>query len=337
MKVVVLEGTHKLAVGTAETPKPDGYHVLIQIDKTGICGSETHFWYDIGDSMKGTVLGHEYCGTVLDPGANKDLKVGDRVTSEAMGCGKCDLCRAGHQNVCFDTPLLMGGFGEVAICVPDAAVKVPDNVSSIEAAMVEPIATSLHAVNRANIKIGDKVCIIGGGIIGLGVASFAKMNGASKVVLVEANMEKAKKILAMGDVDAIFDALDENCVEKLKEYTGGPGFDVAFECSGAGPAVATAIKVVKRATKVMLVGGSPADTNGIPLSHALLGEVNLITVYAYSRDEFLRVMEAMGEGRINAEKYATKIVTLDEVPQVFEDLRNRRIDDVKVIIDVAKK
>ncbi|HML31855.1 zinc-dependent alcohol dehydrogenase [Sporomusa sphaeroides] len=337
MKAVVLEGTHKLAVRTVEAPKPDGYHVLIQIDKTGICGSETHFWYDIGDQMKGTIMGHEYCGTVIDPGASKDLKIGDRVTTEANGCNKCDLCRDGHQNVCFETPLLMGGFSEVAVCVPDKAVKVPDNVSSIAAAMVEPLATSLRAVNRANIKIGDKVCIIGGGIIGLGVANYAKLNGASKVVLVEANMGKARKILANGDVDAIFDAMDDDCVEKLKEYTGGPGFDVAFECSGAGPAVATAIKVVKRTTKVILVGGSPVDTNGIPLSHALLGEVNLITVYAYSRDEFLRVMKTMAEGRINAEKYATKIVTLDEVPQVFEDLRNRRIDDVKVIIDVAKK
>lgn len=335
MKAVVLEGTHKLAVHTVEAPKPDGYHVLIQVEKTAICGSETHFWYDIGDTMQGTILGHEYCGTVLDPGANEDLKAGDRVTSEAMGCGKCDLCQAGHRNVCFNTPLLMGGFGEVAICVPAAAIKVPDHVSSVEAAMVEPIATSLHAVNTANIKIGDKVCIIGGGILGLGSANYARLAGASKVILVEANMEKAKKALAMGDVDAIFDA-KEDCVEKLMEYTGGAGFDRVFECSGAAPAVTTALKVVKRKGKVILVGGSPTDTN-VPLSIALFGEVQILPIYAYTRTDFLRAMETIAEGRINVKKYATRFVTLDEVPQVFEDINNRKINDVKVIIDVAQK
>lgn len=337
MKVVSLERTHKLEVMQKDAPKPDGNLAVIQIDKCGICGSETHFWYDIGDQMKGTIMGHEYAGIVVDPGSNTKFKKGDRVVPIATcGCGKCYLCHEGNSNVCQSEPLYMGGYGEYTICNADSMFKIPDGLSFLEACMTEPCATGLHAVNYANVKVGDTVCVIGAGIIGLSCAVFSKLAGAKRVALIDINMKKAQKALEWGDVDAIFDGSDEKLNEKLMEYNGGIGFDKIFECSGAPACQANTTKITRRKGKIVFVGAAPVDTP-MPLSDALFGEMDLLSVYAYSWDDFEKTLEAIADGRLNVKNYGSKVITLDEVPQAFDDIVNRRVDDIKVIIDVSKK
>ena len=205
MKCVKIKGVKKFEIGDIPEPKSQDGSVVIDVKKCGICGSDIHYW-DAGEPV-GLVMGHEYCGIVTNPGAREDLKVGDRVTALPISpCGHCSACVTGNPQYCPETwthatGLSLTNPGALAPKMairPDMVLKVPDNVSDDEVAMVEPSAVGLHAVHLANIKVGEKVLVIGGGIIGLVSAMFAKMEGASYVALSETNDARGEKSIRLG-------------------------------------------------------------------------------------------------------------------------------------------
>ena len=200
MRCVKLKDVKEFEISEIDEPVSVDGSVLIDVKKSGICGSDIHHW-DTGEPA-GLVMGHEYCGVVYNPGSREDLKVGDRVTALPISpCGHCSACLTGNPQYCSETWTRATGLSltnpgalapKMAIR-PDMVLKVPDSVSDDEVAMVEPSAVGLHAVHLADIKIGEKVLVIGGGIIGLVSAMFAKMEGASYVALSETNDARGKK------------------------------------------------------------------------------------------------------------------------------------------------
>ena len=180
MLAVVIKGKRRLSVVETEAPRADGEKVIIKVSGVGICGSDLHAWDHGG--MVGLIMGHELGGTVVDPGALKDsLKVGDRVTAlPANPCGQCDPCKSGKPNLCVNmlaaAPGLTapGAYAQFFASRPDMVRKLPDTVSDVEAALIEPTAVALHAIRLAGLKPGDKVLVTGGGIIGLLSAAWAR-------------------------------------------------------------------------------------------------------------------------------------------------------------------
>jgi 2-desacetyl-2-hydroxyethyl bacteriochlorophyllide A dehydrogenase len=334
MKAVVVEGYHKLAVREKETPKPDGIKVIIKVSMCGICGSDYHYYYDNGDSLKGWVLGHEYGGTVIDPGARADLKAGDRVgIFGCRGCSKCALCQNGLTHLCRELGLNHGGYGEYASREPELVAKLPDEVSLVDAAMLEPLANSVHAVRKAGVYNCAKVLIIGGGIIGTTCSLAARNAGATFVALVEVNMFRAQKSLERGDCDAIFNARDEDINDKLIMTNGGRGYDFVFECSGTASGMNLAIANVYPGGTIVLIGVS-SEPSLINLSPLVLKEIKLQASYGYLQADYFDAMELVQRKKIKLSQFATKYIKLDEVPQTFTDLRENIIKDTKVIIDV---
>ncbi|OLS33773.1 zinc-binding dehydrogenase [Bacillus sp. MRMR6] len=343
MEALVLEGKRNIVLREIETPKANGHDVIIKVEKCGICGGDFHFLYDSGDSLKGLVMGHEFSGTVVDPGANTELSVGDRVTaSPENSCGTCSLCKMGNQNACaknFSAGFGLsvgyrGAYAEYAAVRPDMVMKIPESLSFTEAALVEPAAVGLHAVNRGKVGVGDKVLIIGAGIIGLACATFARLAGASYVALLETNMSKANNALNFGDVDKIFDAKEEDSIQKAIDSNGGVGFDKVFECSGAEAGMVSALRVTKPKGTIIVVGAA-AQNISIPLYLSIFGEFDIKPTYAYTAAEFKTAMNFISSGAVDVKKYATKEVKMVDVPKVFDDLVNGRLENPKVIIDVA--
>ena len=156
---------------------------------------------------------------------------------------------------------------------------LPDEICDEEASMIEPSAVSLHAVKLADIMVGDKVCIIGGGIIGLLAAEFAKKEGATYVAMLETNEARGNKSLKYGYVDEYYNALDEKTIPLLKEKTGG--FDKVIECCGNSSAVSEAIMLTKNGGKIVLVGVSMEPIT-IPSVIAVMGEISMLGSIAYS-------------------------------------------------------
>ena len=177
-----------------------------------------------------------------------------------------------------------GGYAEFTSCRPDLVKIIPDEMTYDEASMVEPAAVSLHAVSLADIKVGTKVLVIGGGIIGLMACEFAKLDGASYIAMLETNMQRAKKATTVGKADEYFDATNPEVVQELIEKTHG-GFDVVIECCGNSAAVSEAIATVRPGGSIVLVGVSMNPVT-IPTIAAVMGEVSITGAIAYTEKEF---------------------------------------------------
>lgn len=336
MKCVKIKGQKEFEISEIEKPTSKNGSVIFKVNACGICGSDIHYW--ASGSPVGLVMGHEFAGTVIDPGARTDLKAGDRVTGLPISpCGKCHPCKTGNVQYCLNTwneavGLSLtnpGGYAEFSSCRSDMIKKIPNGVSNEEACMVEPSAVSLHAVNLASIKIGEKVLIIGGGIIGLMAAEFAKLNGASYVALLETNPKRGKKSIKYGKVDEYYNALEEGIIEKLFTKTQG-GFDKVIECCGNGPAVSEAIMAVKPGGKIILVGVS-LEPISIPTVVTVMREVDMQGAIAYTEEEFEKCLELIDKKIINVKKYIDDIVPLEKAQKSFERLTSGQDDAIKII------
>jgi len=336
MKCVKLVDVKKLELSEMDMPVSKNGSVVFKVESAGICGSDIHNWH--GGNPVGLVLGHEFSGTVIDPGSRDDLKVGDRITGLPISpCGVCEACKNGSPQYCAVTwsdavGLSLtnpGGYAEYSSCRADYVKKLPDNVSFDEGCMVEPSAVSLHAVNLADVKVGDRVLVVGAGIIGLMAAEFAKLDGASYVAMVEVNARRGEKSKTYGFVDEYFDAKDEKVMEKLMVASNG-GFDKVIECCGNGAAVSESIMAVKPGGTVVLVGVSTEPVT-VPLVLGVMREVKLQGAIAYTETEFEDVIRLISEKRLDVCKYIDARVGLDKAQESFERLTNGNDDAIKIV------
>lgn len=336
MKCVSISGEKKLVLKEINKPVSKDGSVVIEVRSCGICGSDIHNW--VSGNPVGLVMGHEFAGVVVDPGSRLDLKKGDKVTGLPISpCGKCDACLSGNYQYCADTWTYAvglslsnsGGYAEYTSCRADMVRKIPGNVSYDAACMVEPSAVGLHAVNLASIKIGDSVLIVGGGIIGLMAAEFAKMNGAGYVAVLETNKKRGRKAVSYGKVDEYFDATDAKTIANLITKTNG-GFDKVIECCGVSQAVGEALMCVKPGGTVILAGVSIDNVN-IPSAICVMKEVNMQGSIAYTPNEFDICLDLIASKKINVTKYIDDYIKLEQAQEAFERLTSGKDSAVKII------
>ncbi len=342
MKCVAIKGAKEFEIKDIEAPKADGKKVIIDIKKTGICGSDIHYW--VSGEPKGLVMGHEFAGVVVDPGDRLDLKVGDRVTALPISpCGKCEACINGNVQFCQETWTYAvglsldnpGGLTSRIAVRSDMVLKVPDNMQDEEVAMVEPTAVGLHAAHLGRIAVGDDVLVIGGGIIGLVSATFAKMEGASFVALTETNPARGEKSVKLKAADAWYNALDEKTVPTLMEKTHG-GFDVVIECVGNAAAVNSALSLVKPGGIVVLVGVS-LEPIAIYSALAVTKELVVQGAIAYDVNEFKSCINLISEKKIDVKKFVDDVVPLHGVQASYERLTSGTDSAVKILVDPNKE
>lgn len=338
MKACAIKGIKEFEIKEIEEPVSKDGKVIVDILKTGICGSDIHYW-EKGEPV-GLVMGHEFCGVVVDPGDRIDLKVGDRVTALPISpCGKCEACLKGDVQYCSQTwnqavGLSLenpGGLTKRIAIRADMVLKIPDNMSDEEAAMVEPLAVGLHAAHLGRIAVGDDVLVVGGGIIGLASAMFAKLEGASNVVLTETNPKRGEKAVKLGVADKWYNALEEKMVPELIASTNG-GFDVVIECVGNSAAVNSAITMVKPGGIVVLVG---VATDAIPTYTvmAVMKELILQGAIAYTYNEFKSCIKLIADKKIDVKKFIDDIVPLEMAQKSYERLTSGDDEAVKILVD----
>ena len=341
MKAVAIKGVRQFEIKDIPEPKSDGKKVIIEVSKAGICGSDIHYW--VNGEPKGLVMGHEFAGVVVDPGDRLDLVKGDRVTALPISpCGECEACRNGDVQFCpktwneavglsIDNP---GGLTSKIAIRSDMVIKVPDNVTDEEVAMVEPLAVGLHAAHLGRIAVGDDVLVIGAGIIGLASAEFAKKEGASYVAITETNKARGEKAVDLGVADEYYDATDKDLVENLMAKTNG-GFDVVIECVGNGAAVNSAISMVKPGGIVVLVG---VATDAVPTYTvmAVMKELVVQGAIAYTYNEFKSCIDLISRKQVDVLKFVDDIVPLERVQEAYERLTSGTDAAVKILVDPSK-
>lgn len=338
MKCAKIKGEKEFFIDDIKIPEKDGNNVIIEVSKAGICGSDIHYW--VSGEPVGLVMGHEFSGKVIDPGSRRDIQVNDRVTALPISpCGNCRACNDGNPQYCLKTwdnavGLSLnnpGAYTEVIKVRPDMVVKIPDGVSDIEGAMVEPVAVGLHAVHLANIQVGEKVLVIGGGIIGVISAMFARMEGASYVALAEVNEGRGNKAVSLKVADEFINTSKEDYLKIINEKVG-EGFDVVIECCGNDPAVSTAIMSTRPGGKIILVGVSQKPIT-IPTVVSVLREITMIGSIGYTKEEFITSLELIANKKIDVSKFVDKVLPLLNIQEAYEELTNGVTSSIKIIID----
>ena len=196
MKTAVMTDIRKVRIEEREKPVPKEGEVLVKVEYVGICGSDLHYYESgrIGNFIVEPpfVLGHEAGGTVVEVGSGvSHLKVGDRVALEpGKTCGHCEHCKEGKYNLCedvifFATPPVDGVFQEYVAHEAGLCFKLPDNVSTLEGALVEPLSVGLHAAMQGGAHIGQTAVVTGAGCIGLVSLLALKAMGVSRVIVVD--------------------------------------------------------------------------------------------------------------------------------------------------------
>ncbi len=254
--------------------------VLIRVAYSGICGTDIHILHDQFAYYPPVILGHEFSGEVAALGGKvTSFAVGDRVVGEPhnRACGKCYLCRNGHIQNCMDKRSIGwgidGSFTDYVV-MPEALLhKIPDGLSLAEAAMAEPCAIVAHQLlERARITPGDTVVIMGVGPIGLLSAQMAKIAGAGKVILcgTSADTDYRLKIADMLDCYDLFINVQTQDAAAIIAKETGIGADLVVEASGAGSAIRTAIRVLKKWGTLCAIGMTGAPTVEIPWNEAMM-------------------------------------------------------------------
>ena len=342
MKAGVLAGPERIEIKEVPVPNVGAGEIEIKVSACGVCGSDIHMWKTGKswgpESDSAFFMGHEFCGVVTNPG-DSDFKVGDRVVFWAnLYCGECDMCRAGKEQLCRDVNgtnyigfVCNGAYAEKYVGKASNAYLLPDSVSDVVAGLIDPLMVAYHAVKQANLKLHDKVLVVGNGIIGQLIGGLAKKAGASVLAMSKVNDRKVGKAKEIGDFDLYFDGNDPERERKMKEASNG-GFDVAFEVVGAGETLATCIDGVKPGGEIIMIGNSITPTVPFDMNRAVLREIKLIGSVSCTRREFEETIDLIASGVIDPEKYVTDVLPLSELQQAFERLTSKTDPVLKIVI-----
>ena len=251
-----------------EVPVPDikADEVLLRVEAAGICGSDIPRVFEKGTYHFPTIPGHEFAGVIVDVNPGDEALMGKTAAVfPIIPCGKCEACQIGEYAQCSDYDYYGsrrdGGFAEYIAVKKWNLVFVPEGIPPEHAAMAEPCAVAIHALNQAGINLGDVVIIFGAGTIGLLAAQAAKAWGASQVVLAEPDASKQAFARRLGFEHCI-DPGNQDTTEYVKSLSGGKGANLALDAAGVSSAVESCFYAVRNFGRVVLMG-NPAKNMDI--------------------------------------------------------------------------
>ena len=340
-----MRGIDKMIIKEIPVPEIGKKEVLVSLEYVGICGSDVHYFHNgcCGsykvDLSEDYMLGHECAGTIVKVGEEVEkLKVGDRVALEpGITCGECEQCKSGHYNLCPDVVFLatppVQGCNEEYIAFPEnMCFKLPDNVSTKEGALIEPLSVGFYASEQGGVKTGDTVVILGSGCIGLVTLLACKAHGAGKIIvadLVEARLQKALEIGAT----EVINSGKEDALKKIEELTNGRGADVVFETAGSPVTIAQTPFIVRRGGVITLVGISAKEEINYNFAQIMDKEATIKSVFRY-RNIYPKAIAAVSGGAINVKGIVTHEFDLDHIQEAYDEAVNNKTDLVKAVIKV---
>ena len=316
MKAVVLSAIDNLATIEVEKPKAVAGKSVIKILACGICGTDRHIYKGEYPSAKPVILGHEFGGVIEEVGPGSKFKVGQVVSIDPnIICGTCVDCKAGRTAFCPDLTALgvniNGGLAEYVLTPDTQIYPVVDGLNPLHLAFIEPLACSIRGLDLANLKGGEKVAILGGGVIGLLVVQLAKLAGASEIVLVTRQKFRRDVALQIG-ATRVVDPKAEEIEKSIKDM------DVTFECAGANETFKQSQVITRRGGSVIILGLTAADTN------LEINPFSIVVNELRIQGSFLnpltqgRAAELVGSGKLNLDVMISKVVDLEGVKAILD-------------------
>ena len=311
--------------------------VKLQIAACGICGTDIHIINGTWGCRPPVVLGHEWCGIVVDTGPGvRHLAIGDRVVASnpAQTCGVCYYCNAGNPFMCPDRVsagyMIDGAFADFLCIDARRCHSLPDHVTFREAALGEPLAVAIHAaIERTTVHAGDLVLISGPGAIGLLTMQIAKLEGARVIIAGLARDKRRLDCARELGADMLVNVEEHNVVDIVRSESHGRGADLVYECSGNALSLAHCWQAVRKGGTLSPLGVYPGpfetDFNSI-----MMKELNVIGSYGYVWTSWERTVQLLAEHRINVNAMISHEFTLEEYQQAFEVTQDG--SGIKVVI-----
>lgn len=328
-------------------PEPGPGEALIRVTVTTVCGSDLHTYIDgrLGDTIiqSPVILGHEFAGEVVAVGPDaisgfdEPLLPGQRVAIDpAMPCGHCEFCEKGHPNLCQNIHFCGlwpddGSLREYMIMPARTCFPVPDSISDIEAALLEPLGVAMHAVDLAKFKVGESAAILGAGPIGLLILEMAKLAGADPIYVTERlpwRLELARRYGA----DMVIDVEREDPVKVIKEATNGRGVDVVIEAAWGGEAVEQAVEMACLGGRLVLVGIPSDDVMTMRASGARRKGLT-IKMSRRMKHVYPRCIKLAAQGKVNLMGLVTHRFPLSRAAEAFAVNADYQDEVVKVVIE----
>jgi (R,R)-butanediol dehydrogenase/meso-butanediol dehydrogenase/diacetyl reductase len=353
MRAAVYHRKHDIRVEELAEPGAIGPRdVRLRPYLCGICGTDLHEYaagpiviptapHPLSGASAPQVLGHEFSAEVIEVGPKvTTTKAGDRVSvMPLVYCGQCYYCRRGLNHLC---PTMActglswhgGGISEQVV-VPDYQIAVlPDEVSEVQGALIEPAAVAAYGVDRTGLAPGDTILIIGAGPIGALAALYANAAGASQVIVSEPNARRRALLEAFG-VATVLDPGAGEVPDLVRDLTGGIGVDTAAECSGSQGGLTVALESLRSHGTATQVGlhVRPATIDPMALSNR---DLSLIGTWCYPVYHFPRITALVAAGRYPVEKVLTEVIPVDDiVPRGFDRLLDPAGDAQKLLVKVG--
>ena len=326
MKAVRLFSPGDLRLTEIDPPEPGPAEVLVRVEAAGICGTDRHLFKGEFPCTPPVTLSHEFSGIVAAAGAGAGIAPGTRVTVDPnIACGTCGFCRAGRPNLCQGNIAIGlsrdGGFAPYAAVPAHRAIPLPADLDPLAGALAEPLACTLHGIDIGAPKPGERVIVIGGGVIGL-LAMELCISAGAEVLLLTRNTRKR----------ALAEDLGARATAPTPEgaLTHWPeGADLVVECAGVAETVAMSPRLTRTGGRIVLLGVLPRGLS-VPIEpfDLLFREISLLPAFINPFTQ-TRAAAMIASGRVRVAPLITRVVGLDEVAALVA--RDPDPADVKVV------
>lgn len=341
MKAAVMTGVRKMEFVERKMPTAKEDELLIKLEYVGVCGSDLHF-YEAGRLGNWVpdgplTLGHEPGGVVISVGRNvTDFAPGDRVAVEpGVPCGTCETCKKGFYNLCPDMSFMAipkereGVFSEYCVHPANMCYKLPANVSTMEGALIEPLAVGFHAASLSGARLGQSAVVLGCGCIGLVTIMVLKAMGIDEIYavdVIEKRLDKAKEIGAR----EVINGARISIVDFVKTLPGG-GVDLVYETAGTEMTTLQAGKLIRQNGVITLVGMCAEPEVKMDLATISAMEGTVKTIYRY-RNLYADAIKAVSEGKIPLTSIVSHEFDFSEVIEGIAYNVDNKNDVIKAVV-----
>ncbi len=334
MQAIVFQKPHSLAIETVADPAPQADEVVIRVARAGICGTDLHIYRNEYFSDFPLIPGHEFCGEVVEVGGKvQSLRVGRRVAVDPnLYCNRCVFCRQQHNNHCLNWQGVgitrPGAFAQYVAVPENACYPLPESLTDLQAAFIEPLSCVIHALNRLRVWPGDDALIFGAGPMGLVLIQALRHSGAARIVVVEKQPPRLELARHMGAATAVpADAELERALRELAPH----GFAVVVDATGVPEVIESAFRFLKPRGQFLQFGVAPMDAH-IRLSpyQVFKNDWTILGSFALCYT-FQRAIEWLAGGIVEIEPIISHTVPLQAFPDVFAQFARGEILKVHVL------
>jgi L-iditol 2-dehydrogenase len=337
MKAAVLEEVKKLTVKNILKPELKPNEILIKVAVCGICGTDIKLFEGKYSANTPVVLGHEYSGEVVEIGSEvSNFTAGDRVVSDPNeSCGACTWCRTGKPCFCNNLAaygvLRDGGFAEYTKVAEKGTYKIPEKLDFESASFTEPVSCAVHCIDRAGIKPGDTVIILGGGAMGQIILQLVCNAGAGKIIMVTRSSWKLELASKLGATHVI-NAKTENVLKKSMDITDGMGADVVIEAVGSPQTIEQSLSLAKRSGRVVIFGFTPEGVKAHFVPFDILSKELTVMGSWVNPYTFQRALEILEIKKVDVKTLITNTLPLENIIEGFQLMKDRPEGFMKALV-----